>query len=358
MLYILIQVIIAIILVILMGALAYGIYNKNVQELILDIVKPKIIKKKTKILDGLYSYEKGKVKYNTNDKLSGTYIDLSPSINQNGGAVYTYNFWLFMPADSTTCSRKNDLVLFTRGSEKRIKYTSKFTCNTDDTNPINGTTGTTINNKWFLVKNPLVRLNIDTNTTTNTKRIDQIVVEINSIEHPEVVHEGANVNDKSCSDDKNTNENLFGIKNLKDRTDLHNKWNMITIVVSETNPSDDILFKNKSIVKLYLNGYKYLTKHGEAIYNNSKSTAIRSNKGNLYLNPETTSSAIISECSKIAISDLTYFNYTLEDKDIISLFKEGCKKTPALIPSETAFDSLSVKQAELEKTNQKNPKQL
>lgn len=46
MLYILIQVIIAIILVILMGALAYGIYNKNVQELILDIVKPKIIKKK------------------------------------------------------------------------------------------------------------------------------------------------------------------------------------------------------------------------------------------------------------------------------------------------------------------------
>ena len=138
---------------------------------------------------------------------------------------------------------------------------------------------------------------------------------------------------------------------------------MITIVVSETNPSDDILFKNKSIVKLYLNGYKYLTKHGEAIYNSedSKSTAIRSNKGNLYLNPETkasTSPAITTECSDIAISDLTYFNYTLEDKDIISLFKEGCKKTPALIPSETKFDSLSVKQAELEKTNQKNPKQL
>ena len=355
MLYILIQVIIAIILVILMGALAYGIYNKNVQELILDIVKPKIIKKKTKILDGLYSYEKEKVKYNTSDKLSGTYIDLSPSINQNGGAVYTYNFWLFMPANSSTCDRKNDLVLFTRGSEKRIKYNSKFTCNTDNDNPINGTTGNNKDNKWFLVKNPLVRLNITDN------KIDQIVVEINSIEHPEVVHEGANQSDIICSDDKNTNENLFGIKNLKDRTDLHDKWNMITIVVSETNPSDDILFKNKSIVKLYLNGYKYLTKHGEAIYNSedSKSTAIRSNKGNLYLNPETKDPInSTTECSKIAISDLTYFNYTLEDKDIISLFKEGCKKTPALIPSETEFDSLNVKQAELEKTNQKHPKQL
>ena len=66
------------------------------------------------------------------------------------------------------------------------------------------------------------------------------------------------------------NENLFGIKNLKDRKDLRNKWNMITIVVSETNPSDDILFKNKSIVKLYLNGYKYLTKHGEAIYDSEE----------------------------------------------------------------------------------------
>ena len=344
MLYILIQVIIAIILVILMGALAYGIYNKNVQELILDIVKPKIIKKKTKILDGLYSYERGKITYNTNDKLSGTYIDLSPSINQNGGAVYTYNFWLFMPK-STNCTKINDLVLFTRGSEKRIKYNSKFTCNTDDTDPTSNQ-----NNKWFLVKNPLVRLNIDTN------RIDQIVVEINSIEHPEVVHEGANVSDQQCK--TKPNENLFGIKNLSNRTDLHNKWNMITIVVSETNPSDDILFKNKSIVKLYLNGYKYLTKHGEAIYDSedSKSTAIRSNKGNLYLNP--TGSTSTTVCTEIAISDLTYFNYTLEDKDIISLFKEGCKKTSALIPSETKFDSLSVKQAELEKTNQKHPTQL
>lgn len=351
MLYILIQVIIAIILVILMGALAYGIYNKNVQELILDIVKPKIIKKKTKILDGLYSYEKGKVTYNTNDKLSGTYIDLSPSINQNGGAVYTYNFWLFMP-ETTNCIRKNDLVLFTRGSQKRIKYTSKFTCNTDNTNPT-GIDGGTNNNKWFLVKNPLVRLNI------NTNKIDQIVVEINSIEHPEVVHEGANVNDKSCSDYNKKNENLFGIKNLKDRKDLRNKWNMITIVVSETNPSDDILFKNKSIVKLYLNGYKYLTKHGEAIYDSedSKSTAIRSNKGNLYLNP-TYEDPDNNNCSDIAISDLTYFNYTLEDKDIISLFKEGCKQTPALLPSESQFDTLSVKQAELEKTNQNNPIQL
>ena len=343
MLYILIQVIIAIILVILMGALAYGIYNKNVQELILDIVKPKIIKK-TKILDGLFSYERGKVKYNTNDKLSGTYIDLSPSINQNGGAVYTYNFWLFIPK-STDCTKTNDLVLFTRGSEKRIKYDSKFTCNTDNTNSTSNQ-----NDKWFLVKNPLVRLNI------NETKIDQIVVEINSIEHPEVVHEGANVSDIICSESNKQNENLFGIKDLKNRKDLHDKWNMITIVVSETNPSDDILFKNKSIVKLYLNGYKYLTKHGEAIYQLEKSTAIRSNKGNLYLNP--TYKQTDTGCSDIAISDLTYFNYTLEDKDIISLFKEGCKKTPALIPSETEFDSLSVKQAELEKTNQKHPKQL
>ena len=253
-----------------------------------------------------------------------------------------------MPTDSSTCSKSNDLVLFTRGSQKRIKYNSKFTCNTNDI----ASESIGKDSKWFLVKNPLVRLNIDTN------KIDQIVVEINSIEHPEVVHEGANQSDINCSDDKNKNENLFGIKNLKNRTDLHDKWNMITIVVSETNPSDDILFKNKSIVKLYLNGYKYLTKHGEAIYNSedSKSTAIRSNKGNLYLNPTNTSSN--NECSKIAISDLTYFNYTLEDKDIISLFKEGCNKTPALIPSETKFDSLSVKQAELEKTNQNHPTQL
>ena len=60
MIYVLIQIIIAIILIVLMGVLAYGIYNKNAREILLDIMTPTTIKKKTKILDGVYEYNIGK----------------------------------------------------------------------------------------------------------------------------------------------------------------------------------------------------------------------------------------------------------------------------------------------------------
>ena len=49
MIYVLIQIIIAIILIVLMGVLAYGIYNKNAREILLDIMTLITIKKKTKM---------------------------------------------------------------------------------------------------------------------------------------------------------------------------------------------------------------------------------------------------------------------------------------------------------------------
>ena len=50
MIYVLIQIIIAFILIVLMGVLAYGIYNKNAREILLDIMTPITIKKKPKYL--------------------------------------------------------------------------------------------------------------------------------------------------------------------------------------------------------------------------------------------------------------------------------------------------------------------
>ena len=50
MIYVLIQIIIAIIIIVLMGVLAYGMYNKNAREILLDIITPTTIKKKTQII--------------------------------------------------------------------------------------------------------------------------------------------------------------------------------------------------------------------------------------------------------------------------------------------------------------------
>ena len=347
MIYVLIQIIIAIILIVLMGVLAYGIYNKNAREILLDIMTPTTIRKKTKILDGVYEYKIGhNVTFNTRDKSKGTYVDLSPSINQKGGSVYTYNFWLYFPESVSSVSNTQTLVLFNKGSDQLVKYSSTYRC---DTNEEKG---------WFLVKNPLVRL--DTNANN---KIDAIIVEFNSIEHPDVFHAGANTGDKNCTGNMvDKDNNLIGIKELASRNDLRKQWNMITIIVSETSPDDDVFVSsNQAVVKLYLNGYAYLDKDGELA---EKSTAMKVNNSDLHIGTEYTNQhnnalPIGSDFTGVGISDLTYFNYALEDKEIVSLFKEGCKKSTALIPTTSTFDDGPEKtEASLEIKSHDNPKSL
>ena len=328
MIYVLIQIIIAIILIVLMGVLAYGIYNKNAREILLDIMTPTTIRKKTKILDGVYEYVVGhKITFNTRDKSKGTYIDLNPSINQKGGSVYTYNFWLYFPETVDSSVNDKTLVLFNKGSNELVKYNSTYRC---DTNSSKG---------WFLVKNPLVRL--DTNATN---KIDAIIVEFNSIEHPDVFHTGANTGDKNCTPGASMvdkDNNLIGIKALASRNDLRKQWNMITIIVSETSPDDDVFVSsNQAVVKLYLNGYAYLDKDGELA---EKSTAMKVNNSDLHIGTDKNAAdnAVLPTtggATSVGISDLTYFNYALEDNEIVSLFKEGCKKSTALIPTTSTFD--------------------
>ena len=327
MIYVLIQIIIAIIIIVLMGVLAYGMYNKNAREILLDIITPTTIKKKTQIIDGVYEYKVGnKISFNTRDKSKGTYVDLSPSINQKGGSVYSYNFWLYFPDAVIDVTDNKTLVLFNKGSNELVKYSSSFRCDTNN------------NDGWFLVKNPLVRLDFN-----NSNQIDAIIVEFNSIQHPDVFHSGANTGDQNCTGNNMVikDNNLIGIKDLANRQDLRDQWNMITVVVSETSPEDDVFVSsNQAVVKLYLNGYAYLNKDGELA---DKSTAMKTNNSDLHIGTDKINSdnnvlsSNLNTSTKVGISDLTYFNYALEDTEIINLFKGGCNKSTALIPTESSF---------------------
>jgi len=353
MIYVLIQIIIAIIIIVLMGVLAYGMYNKNAREILLDIITPTTIKKKTQIIDGVYEYKVSeKISFNTRDKSKGTYVDLSPSINQKGGSVYSYNFWLYFPESVKEVSNQETLVLFNKGSNELVKYKSDYRCDTNDSG-----------DGWFLVKNPLVRL--DFYESSGDSKIDAIIVEFNSIQHPDVFHSGANTGDKNCTGDMVTKDNnLIGIKDLANRQDLRDQWNMITVVVSETSPEDDVFVSsNQAVVKLYLNGYAYLNKDGELV---DKSTAMKTNNSDLHIGTNKNSnhnnvlsSGITGESTKVGISDLTYFNYALEDTEIINLFKGGCNKSTALIPTESDFDTgPEATNASLEMKAHTDPKSL
>jgi hypothetical protein len=350
MIYVLIQIIIAIILIVLMGVLAYGIYNKNAREILIDIITPTTIRKKTKILDGVYEYVVGhKITFNTRDKSKGTYIDLNPSINQKGGSVYTYNFWLYFPSSVPVVGNGKTLVLFNKGSNELVKYNSTYRCDTSS------------DDGWFLVKNPLIRLD-----TNDSGKIDALIVEFNSIEYPDVFHAGANTGANICTATIiSKDDNLIGIKEISKRHDLENQWNMITIIVSETSPNDDVFVSsNQAVVKLYLNGYVYLDKDGELV---AKSTAMKVNNSDLHIGTTnlTGNNSILpttngnDNSTGVGISDLTYFNYALEDKEIVSLFKDGCKKSTALIPTTSTFDNgAEATEASLEIKGYSMPKSL
>ena len=94
-----------------MAFIGYSVYNR---EFINSIAISNTNKKITKIFTGILDYATDKdIDIETFDKDDFTYLDINPSINQNGGAEYSYNFWLFFSLGKTnnTIIAKDDLLL-------------------------------------------------------------------------------------------------------------------------------------------------------------------------------------------------------------------------------------------------------
>jgi hypothetical protein len=320
-----IQVIMALILLIILAIIAYSIYNKEIQTTLYNMTKSIIIKKRTNIFQGVMPInENTQPVFNTSDPSNGSYRNLGSSINQKGGAEYTYNFWLYNSKDTNGDMNKNKVIpLFLKGNDKMSKYTSDKNCLAKE--------------KWFMIKNPLVLL-----VMNEDSKFDAIITEFNSITHPDAFY--LNSETPNCTDKINNNflNNHLGIYGISKRNDLDDKWIMITIIVQETNPSTDILFRNKANIKMYLNGFEQLNKETEVHYNgtsdNSGSTAMKNNAGNIYINPiskasDNTDIVTENEDIKIQFADLTYFNYVLTTSEIINLHKAGFTKGPAVIPN-------------------------
>jgi hypothetical protein len=340
MLYTIIQIIFAIILLIIMAIISYSFFNKDIQSILNKLTNPKQIKKKEKIIDGTFSFEGKMAKFNTTNKTKNNYKEISPSLNQKSGIEYSYNFWIFMNKNNTPDSNTEYSVpLFIKGSEKPIKYKSKWNCN--DVNENNGVFEFNVktdrreeDRKGFLVKNPLVKVNF------KNDRIDAIVFEFNSISSPDIVHEDPEIRDCSAITKDQIDKNLFGIYNLNKKEELYKdnsddsvpgKWSMITLVIKETDINNNILFRNKAKIKLYLNGHEYFERSSDI--SNEISTAFRNNISNFYINPLQYTNPSNGK-RKITIADLTYFNYALSDNEIINLYNTDINLNQALIPNE------------------------
>jgi hypothetical protein len=329
-----IQIILALFIIIILYIIAYYTFNYESMNIVKVMGGSKA--KKIELFKGIYDYSLEKeVSYNTysNNTTQGAFRELIPSINQYGGAEYSYSFWLKVDPDKLSekaISYEDNIILFFRGTKHKINYNTP-----DQKNCLMKTGG----EGYILVKNPLIRMKKDGSS---------IIVEYNSVSNPDTFREDG-IEKIDCSGDWNSkNKGLLGIYNMTDN-EYKNKWFMFTVVLQEITPEDDILHRFKTRCKIYLNGVNMLNRIVEAPFNGQDNTsygsaAMKHNRGKLYVNPgnilESTTTPITTfpQATEgegaLQMADLSYFNYALDQDEIIKLFKKGFNKDRYTIPEE------------------------
>jgi hypothetical protein len=342
MLNLIVQILLGIFVILIMGFIAYSIFDSEYAKSFRIAYSNK---KETKVFTGIYSFNLDGAAIETINKNDPYYLDLNPSVNQNGGAEYSYNFWLYMNIDETignlvdndgsTVSGDKFIVLFYKGLKQMIPYTqNRYSCDSDK-----GSSGNS--DPYYLVKNPLIKIN------NNGK---ELVVEYNNINTPDTFNSSAVKLDcstiHSSQNIYQTNVNKLGIKNIN--VDMYNKtWNMITVVMQESPSNEEKLFTNRTNCKVYFNSTlvadrsTYNNDMNDLTNENAVSTVMKNNIGRLHINPAKTNNknnSIIKKIDKrtqtdgitedapVKMANMSYFNYALNDDDILILYKKGFSK--------------------------------
>ena len=343
-----IQIILSVFLIAIMAFVSYSIYNN---ELIKNITINTSTKKATKIFSGILDYTQERdIDIETYDKVDPSYLDINPSINQNGGAEYSYNFWLFFDVNSTeTIANAN---VDETNYDKKYRYINLFYKGEPNYIPINTNQyecETLAQKEGIFIKNPLVKIRNDAK---------EIIVEYNNINFPETYNTSAVQLDCTANspDMNNRNKNKLGIKDINSK--YKQQFNMVTIVFQEQPKTEYIFNKNNANCKVYFNGVLIEDRlaHTKAIENASeytqiKSRVMKSNLSKLHINPSSgkiigtndnragfinndllkieTNAADTNNKIKISplqMADLTYFNYALTVKEIKVLYDKGFNK--------------------------------
>lgn len=314
-----IQIVLTIILLLILLLVAKFSYD---YETILNFKNSNTLKKEIEIFDGIMDFSTTQWAFNTYNRYLLSFKDLTPSINQNGGAEYSYNFWMYINKTGLKSLSSDDVVLLMRGSKIKIPYINNTNCEIFK------------NGSYILVKNPLIRMKSDGSA---------IIVEYNTVTNPDAYRENGN-NMINCSSASwyDKNKGMLGIYNMNDYT-YDKKWFMFTVVLREITPENDILYKNKTNCKMYINGINVLDRVVESPYNGSYgSAAMKHNRAPLYVNPGDIYSQTGEDdknpfktdnsASVLQMANLSYFNYALTELEIQQLFNKKFSRVAASPP--------------------------
>jgi len=330
-----IQIIVAIALTLLLLAIGFSVYN---MEKINAIKESGTIRKEVVIYNGIKDLKESET-FNTFNPLGTNYRNLSPAINQRGGAEYSYSFWLYIDYTAAAFTPPstnlkttdgnielyNAYVLLLRGNPITTKY--KSICSDD--------TKVRIKND-VLVKNPMIRLD---------NGGDALVVEFNTYQTPDpVIQNTQNVCNVTSSNWLETNVQRFGVKSL--RNTFNKEWFMVTVIIQDTYPSDPLPLRNKTRVQIYINEEKKVDAYADGRVNENSSSnpsILRTAAANLHVAPLVKSGTTdvtkkVSAGKALLLSDLSYFNYAVDSATISDRYKKGHSTTYAV--PDTTTDTL------------------
>ena len=242
--------------------------------------------------------------YNTVNAYSSNFKKIGKSINNKGGAQFTYQFW--MRIKDTDNANYNNLTVFLRGDKKKylkglydIK-TNKIIPNITSLQDPKGE---------YMVKCPLLKFG---------KSYTNMILELNTNNDPstriELQLDGSDVLNK---------KNLLSLAPLS--------WYLITIVL-EDNFSYSKTSENGIKVSFYINDYEYQISSASTDVL-LKNNFIKQNEGDLHLFPD------ISETKDfMQIANFKYYNYALSHGDVTSIFNKGDSNKPAFISAYNKLD--------------------
>lgn len=233
--------------------------------------------------------------YNTMYLDASNYIDLKRSVNKQGGAQFTYQFWIYVD-NPEYLIEENQKIL--EGEDQRHPF------------PI-------------FIKGDPQRYNYEHFEDMDKRSKGKFVRDHTSF-CPKVTF--GNKNNEiivSFNTTKAINEQVSIIKKDSDRsTRRHNvlslqprKWIMYTIVFLDNIPVND--FETGLIVKLYVNELLYKL-------DTFPNTAIRQNNGDFVLLPDGPANVE----ANLRISNLCYFNHAVAENEIVGSYNLGPNLTP------------------------------
>ena len=252
------QVLAAIAVVIILFIIAYFIFNR---EAVNAARQSAVLKNRVDVFKGVkdMAITTGE-SYNTVNDKAGLYIPLKPSVNQQGGIEFTYNFWLYqdqgfqasvpntanVPTDSGISV--HDIILLLKGKKDVTTY--KNICGIDK--------------KDIFIKSPLIKLE---------NYGDALTVEFNTEKSADAVREGARDTCDTISNDWNDkNSHKISLRGIKSKPAFDKKWFMVTVVMQDTYPNDPLPFRNKIRVRIYINGVLELDQYVDNKYEEEENT--------------------------------------------------------------------------------------